>query len=65
MACHARGIKSMFLLLQVPSFLVLLLEHVTDLTSGVGGFAVQYTLVQPQPMISWKLLHGCSKSAMS
>ncbi|KAK9843533.1 hypothetical protein WJX81_007741 [Elliptochloris bilobata] len=27
---------------RVPSFLVLLVEHVTDLTSGAGGFAVQY-----------------------
>ncbi len=27
---------------RVPSFLVLLAEHVTDLTGGVSGFAVQY-----------------------
>jgi len=27
---------------RVPSFLVLLVEHVTDLTGGVSGFAVQY-----------------------
>lgn len=58
------GIKSIFLLLQVPSFLVLLLEHVTDLTSGVGGFAVQYSLVPPHPVTLWKSLHGCSKSAV-
>ena len=30
---------------RVPSFLVLLVEHITDLTSGAGGFAVQYNQV--------------------
>lgn len=58
--------KASFLLLQVPSFLVLLLEHGTDLTSGVGGFAVQYSLVPPQPVTLWNSLHGslheCSSS---
>lgn len=31
---------------RVPSFLVLLVEHITDLTSGAGGFAVQYNQVR-------------------
>ncbi len=39
---------------RVPSFLVLLAEHVTDLTGGVSGFAVQYFQAR-----AWAHACGC------